>query len=141
VSYALSAGLQARIYQRLAGDAALAALVGDAVYDAPPERAAPDEAAPDYVSLGEETVRANDTKTSQGALHDFTVTVHSARDGFDRAKRIAAAVCACLVDAPLPLEGGRLVALRFLRAAAERGRAPEKRTVSLRFRAVVDLDD
>ncbi len=35
---------------------------------------------------------------------------------------------------------GRLVALRFLRAAAERGPAPEKRKVSLRFRAVVDQD-
>ena len=43
-------------------------------------------------------------------------------------------------DAPLALEAGRLVALRFLRAGAERGRAPEKRRVSLRFRAVVDQD-
>ena len=74
------------------------------------------------MTLGEETVRANDTKTSAGALHDFTVTVHSGRDGFDGAKRVAAAVCAALVDAPLALEAGRLVALRFLRAGAERGR-------------------
>jgi Protein of unknown function (DUF3168) len=139
VSYALSAGLQAGIYRRLTTDPAVADLVGRAVYDAPPERTA-GETAPDYLTLGEETVRANDTKTSVGALHDFTVTVHSARDGFERAKTIAAAVCACLVDAPLVLDGGRLVALRFLRAAAERGRAPEKRRVSLRFRAVVDED-
>ena len=64
--------------------------------------------------------------------------MHSERDGFDAAKRIAAAVCACLVDAPLVLDAGRLVALRFLRAGAERGPAPEKRKVTLRFRAVVD---
>jgi hypothetical protein len=140
VSYALSAGLQAAVYRRLAGDAELAALAGGAIYDAPPE-GAPADGMPDYVTLGAETVRPNDTMTSVGALHDFTVTVHSARDGFERAKRIAATVCACLVDAPLALDGGRLVALRFLRATAERGRAPEKRRVSLRFRAVVDRDD
>ena len=85
-----SAGLQATLYQRLTGDAALAALVGGAIHDAPIAVAAD----ADYVLIGEETVRANDTKTSVGALHDFTVTVHSARDGFEAAKRIAAAVCA-----------------------------------------------
>ena len=140
MSYAFGAGLQAKVYQRLAADAALAALVGGAIYDAPLERA-PDAAAPDYVTLGEESVRANDTKTSTGAIHDFTVSVHSARDGFDAAKRIAGAVCACLIDAPLALDAGRLVALRFLRAGAERGPAPEKRKVTLRFRAVVDQDN
>ncbi len=138
MSFAYSAGLQAKIYARLAGDDHLGALVGGAIYDAP--LGAVNDAAPDYVTLGEETVRANDTKTSTGAIHDFTVTVHSARDGFETAKTIAAAVCACLVDAPLVLDAGRLVALRFLRAGAERGPAPEKRRVSLRFRAVVDQD-
>ena len=136
MSFAFSTGLQGKIFERLTADAGLTALVGGAIYDAPLQPAT--DAAPDFVTLGEETVRANDTKTSSGAIHDFTVTVHSARDGFDAAKRIAAAICACLVDAPLALEAGRLVALRFLRAGAERGRAPEKRRVSLRFRAVVD---
>lgn len=98
------------------------------------------EAAPDYVTLGEESVRANDTKTSRGAVHDFTVTVHSGRDGFDTVKRVAGAICASLVDAPLELDAGRLVGLRFLQAKAERGPAPEKRRVALRFRAVVDQD-
>jgi hypothetical protein len=95
----------------------------------------------DYVTLGEESARANDTKTSRGAVHDFTVAVHSGRDGFDAAKRIAGAVCASLIDAPLELAAGRLVALRFVQAKAERGRAPEKRRVALRFRAVVEQDD
>jgi hypothetical protein len=133
VSFLYSAGLQAGVFGRLAADAGIAALIGDAIYDAPP-----DGAPGDYVTLGEETVRANGTKTSGGAIHDFVVTVHSGRDGFDRAKRVAAAVCASLVDAPLALEAGRLVALRFLRAGAERGPAPEKRRITLRFRAVVD---
>lgn len=140
MSYAYSAGLQAAVYQRLAGDAALGALIGGAIYDAPLE-AAPDQAAPDHITLGEERVRANDTNTSQGAVHDFSVTVHSARDGFDTVKTIAAAVCAALVDAPLILSHGHLVAMRFLRAKAERGPAPEKRRISLLFRAVLDQDD
>jgi hypothetical protein len=133
-----AAELQAGVYRRLADDTALAGLVGAAIYDAPLEPGPSDPAAADYVTLGEETVRANDTKTSRGTVHDFTVTVHSSRDGFDRAKRIAAAIFDCLVDAPLAVEGGRVVALRFLRAGAERGRAPEKRRIGLRFRAVID---
>ena len=132
-----SPGLQAGVFGRLAGDATLATLTGGAIYDAPPALAPADT---EYVVLGEETVRANGTKTSAGALHDFTVTVVSGRDGFDGAKRVAAAVCAALVDAPLTLEAGRLVALRFLRAGAEHGPAPAKRKVTLRFRAVVDQD-
>ena len=137
MSFIFSPGLQAGVFARLRDDAAVAALTGGAVYDAPPPLA-PEET--EYVLLGEETVRANDTKTSAGALHDFTVTVVSGRDGFDGAKRVAAAVCAALVDAPLALEAGRLVALRFLRAGAERGAAPARRKVTLRFRAVVDQD-
>jgi len=132
-----SAGLQASVFGRLSGDATLGALTGGAIYDAPPPLVPEDT---EYVLLGEETVRANGTKTSSGALHDFTVTVVSGRDGFDGAKRVAAAVCAALVDAPLALEAGHLVALRFLRAGAERGPAPAKRKVTLRFRAVVDQD-
>jgi hypothetical protein len=138
MSYALAAELQARVFARLAGDAAVAGLVGSAIYDAPPALA---PAETDYVLLGEETVRDNGTKTSGGAIHDFSVSVHSGRDGFAHVKRVAEAVCAALVDAPLALGAGRLVALRFLRAGAERGRAPEKRKVILRFRAVVDRDD
>lgn len=140
MSYAFAAALQAAVYGRLRDDPAVAALVGGAIHDAPlpPPGGA---IAEDYVTLGEESVRANDTKTSRGAVHDFAVTVHSGRDGFERAKRIAGAVCASLVDAPLALAAGRLVALRFLAAKAERGPAPEKRRVTLRFRAVVDGDD
>lgn len=134
MSYSFSAGLQARVYERLRADGALA---GVAIYDAPLGLAPGDT---DYVTLGEETVRDWGTKTSDGAIHDFTVTVHSGREGFAWAKQTAGAVCAALVDAPLALGTGRLVALRFLRAGAERGRAPEKRKISLRFRAVIDRD-
>lgn len=138
MSYLFGASLQGSVYARLSTDATVATLTGGAIFDAPPALS-PDQT--DYVLIGEETVRPNGTKTSVGALHDFTVTVHSGREGFDGAKRIAAAVCGALVDAPLAVAGGRVVALRFLRAGAERGAAPAKRTISLRFRAVVDQDD
>ena len=141
MSYVYAAGLQAAVYRRLSTDPDVVALVGDAVYDAPPEGAAADLASSDYVSLGEESVRAFDTKTSRGALHDFAVTVHSGRSGFDAAKRIAGAICASLVDAPLDLDAGALVDLRFLQARAERDAAPERRRIVLRFRAVVDQVD
>ena len=36
MSYEFAASLQAAVFRRLAGDAALAALVGDAIHDAPP---------------------------------------------------------------------------------------------------------
>jgi len=136
MTYRYSAGLQAAIYERLAGDAALGELIGDAIYDAPLDE--PENAARDHITLGDESIRSFDTKTSFGAIHDFNVRVHSARDGFETAKRIAAVVCAALVDAPLTLAEGRLVSTRFLRAKAERGAAPEKPRISLLFRAVVD---
>lgn len=140
MTYAFSAGLQAAVYQRLAGDPELAGLIGGEIYDAPLRVAAGAGTVADHITLGEETVRPNDTKTSQGAVHDFSVTVHSARDGFGTAKAIAAVVCESLIDAPLPLVQGHLVGVRFLQAKADRGKAPEKRRISLRFRAVVDQD-
>jgi hypothetical protein len=114
-------------------------MVGGEIYDAPLSRPNSD-VAPDHITLGEELVRANNTKTSVGAVHDISVTVHSQRDGFETAKKLAAAVCESLIDAPLQLTRGNLVSLRFLQAKAERGRSPEKRKVALRFRAVVDQD-
>jgi hypothetical protein len=51
VSYAFAGGLQARVYQRLIEDAALSALLGGAIYDAPLEPAL-GAASPDYVTIG-----------------------------------------------------------------------------------------
>lgn len=137
MSFLICGALQAAVYRRLNDDPVIAGLVENAIYDAPPD-GSPNALPSDYVTLGEETARPNNTKTSYGAVHDFEVVVHSRREGFDSVKRIAGAVCAALVDAPLSVEGGVLVGLRFLRAKATRGPAPEKRQVSLRFRAVLD---
>ena len=141
MSYAFAPGLQAGVYQRLVGDAALGAAGRRRDLRRAAGAWADGRPAADYVTLGEERVRANGTKTSDGRdprLHG---------DGAFRARRVRRGEAdrggglRCLVDAPLALEAGRLVALRFLRAGAERGPAPEKRRVTLRFRAVVDQDD
>jgi hypothetical protein len=140
MSYEFAASLQRAVYGRLMSDQEVTGLVGASIHDAPITSGV-NEVPAEYVTLGEERTRPNDTKTSRGAVHDFTVVVHSGRDGFETAKRIAGAVCASLLDAPLSLDRGRLVALRFLQARADRGPAPEKRRVALKFRAVVDQND
>ena len=138
MSLDFSLDLQGAIYQRLVADPDLSSLIGGAVYDAPPEVDPAHRLA--HVMLGEERARPFDTKTSRGAIHEFPIVVSSGAEGFAAAKRIASAVCAALVDAPLSIGSAKLVSLRFLRAVAERGAAPEKRRVSLLFRAVIDQD-
>ncbi|MEM8572428.1 MAG: DUF3168 domain-containing protein [Pseudomonadota bacterium] len=131
-----SADLQAVVFQALKQNADLRELVGEAVFDEPPQDVRTESSA--YVILGEETVRPFETQTSQGSLHDFDVTVHSGHLGFDIAKRVAGVISAALADLTTPIEGGQVVDIRFLRARAQRGRSPITRTIALRFRAVID---
>lgn len=138
MNLAFDLDLQGAIYRRLAGDPEITALIGDAIREAPLEGSGVARLA--HVTFGEERVRPFDTKTSTGAAHEFSIIVHSGEDGFAVAKRVAARVCAALVDAPLVLERGKLVSLGFRRAIAERAAAPEKRRVALLFRAVIDQD-
>ena len=133
MSYGAAAALQAAVYQRLAGDGALAALVGDAIYDAAPAGALPAL----YVSLGPEDVRDRSDKTGAGAQHRFTVSVISDAAGFHAAKQAAAAVSDALTGAGLTLARGRLVGLYFDRARARRS-GPGTRRIDLRFHARVD---
>lgn len=133
MTYAVSHALQSAIYARLAGDAALGALVGGDIFDAPPSGSAP----PTYVLIGDETVRDRSSKTHAGAIHDLLVSVITDTTGFATAKQVAGAVCDALVDAPLALSRGRLVALAFRSARARRDDSPGQRRIDLRFRAIV----
>ena len=137
MSLALSGELQGAIFGALVGDAPLAALVGTEIYDAPLPSGG---ALPlgEHVTLGEEVVKSFGSVTSSGGVHDFDIVVHSTANGFSAAKVVAAAVDAVLVDANLTLVGGHLVALRFVKAKAKRGIAPELRRIEMRFRAVVE---
>ena len=134
MSYAVSAALQAAVYQALAGNSEVSALSGGDIFDAPP--AGPEPAL--YVTLGPERVRDASDQTGQGATHDFTVSVITEAAGFAEAKALAAAVSDTLVDAPLVLNRGRLVALRFAKARARRLRPGDQRRIDLTFRARVD---
>lgn len=138
MSYAVSGALQAAVYQRLAGDAALTALVGGAVFDSPPAGALPGL----HVQIGTEDGR---DVSGQGAgllRLDLEVAVRGEDTGFAAVKAAAGAVSAALEEAPLGLAAGRLVSLRLMRARARAGVGRAKRReVLLTFRALVEAGD
>ena len=138
MSYAATAALQAAVYGALRDDAALADLVGDAIYDAMPVAAPPGT----YVSLGPEDVRDAGDMTAAGALHDFVVSVLSGTDeanGFGAVKEVAVAVSDALETTEMVLDRGHLAGLWFLRARARRAENGAGRRVDMTFRARIDL--
>ena len=136
MSFALSGPLQTAVFNHLAANEPVTALVGDAVYDAMPAGAVPDT----YVQLGAETVRDVSDGSGGGTDHLFTVSVYTTAAGFSGAKAIAGAVCDALQDAELVLSRGRLVSLRFDRASAKRIESASLRRIEMRFRARVQDD-
>ncbi len=130
MSYALSAALQSAVFQHLSNDPAL---VGVAIHDALPSGTVPQT----YVLLGSEDVRDGSDASGAGALHRFTVSLHSDSAGFSSAKQLAATLCDTLVDAPLTLSRGHLIGLWFDRANARR-MGNGSRRIELRFRARVE---
>ena len=134
MSYGAASALQAAVYGALTNDAALTALVGGDIYDALPSGVAPAL----YVTLGPEVVRDRSDKTGHGALHEFNVLVVTESAGFAAAKDVAAAVSDALVDAPLVLTRGTLVALNFYKARAARIDSTGQRQIVLTFRARID---
>lgn len=134
MSYGASAALQAAVFQRLAGDAGLTALVGGDIYDAAPPGPPPGT----YVSLGGEEALARNDGTGRGALHRFTVSVVTDAAGFAGAKQVAGAISDALHGADLALARGRLVSLDFERAHARRMQTGDRRRIDLRFAARID---
>ena len=138
MSYAATVALQAAVYGALRDDAALADLVGDAIYDAMPVAAPPGT----YVSLGPEDVRDAGDMTAPGALHDFVVSVLSGTDeanGFGAVKAVAVVVSDVLETTGITLDRGHLAGLWFLRARARRAENGAGRRVDMTFRARIDL--
>ena len=133
MTYAIAAALQKAVFERLQADAGVTGLVADAIYDAIP----PGIVGGTYVSLGPEDVRDASDDTGYGAWHEITVSVVTDEAGFSGAKQVATAVSDALVDAPLTLDRGHLVALNFYRARARRVQDADVRRIDLRFRARV----
>ena len=130
MTYAVSAALQTAVFGRLQSDAALSALIGDAVYDCPPPGTLP----PVYVALGPEKVSDAGDSTGDGARHDFTVSVIADTAGFLPAKEAAGAITDALHGEDFPLSRGALVGLWFRKAVA-RHDADGRRRIDLVFRA------
>lgn len=138
MSYAASAALQSAVYQTLRADAALRAIIGDALFDAMPV-SAPGGV---HVALGPETMRDASDGSAAGSDHEFVISVVSGSDqgaGFAVVKLAAAAVEAALESGAMALETGKLVGMWLLRARARRTEKNVARQVDLTFRARIDL--
>lgn len=138
MSYLAGTALQSAVYQHLRADAALATLVGDAIFDATPVDA-PDGV---YVSLGPEEAKDAGDMTARGSRHDFVISVLSGADesaGFAAVKAAAVAVSEALENGQMTLNRGHLAGIWFLRAKARRVENGAARRVDLTFRARIDL--
>ncbi len=133
MSYAMSSALQGAVFNALSSDVAVVALVGSAVYDAPPV-----SPASTYVLLGEDEAKDRSSGSHKGVTLDFEINIYSDIPGFDIAKQVAGAVCDVLIDADLTLTRGSLVNMKFLKSRARRGVSPEQRRITLVFRAILD---
>ncbi|MBE3639737.1 DUF3168 domain-containing protein [Mangrovicoccus algicola] len=134
MSYAMSAALQSAVYAALREDGALAALVGDRVFDAAP----PGEPPELYVALGAEEARARGDSSGGVTEHRLAIGVSGTVAGFAALKAAAGAVSDRLDGGDLALSRGRLVSMRFERARARRISGNRGRRIDLWFRAVVE---
>lgn len=134
MSYGMSAALQKAVYEVLVANIDLQAIVGTAIFDAPPTGSLPSL----YVSLGPETVIDRSDISARGARHDFVISVVTDGASFQSAKAAAGAVSDALTGPVGPLERGQLVNMQFLRARARRDEAALLRRIDLTFRARLD---
>ncbi|MEM9145798.1 MAG: DUF3168 domain-containing protein [Pseudomonadota bacterium] len=135
MTYALAWPLQQAVFQRLAADAGVTALLGDRLYDAPPQDAAATEM---HLTLGDETATDWSTGTGGGAEHRLTLLIHAPARGFAEAKQAAAAICDALLGAELSLTRGHVVCIGFLAAETARAQTDRVRQIALRFRILVE---
>jgi hypothetical protein len=108
--------LQKAMVPWLQADAGVAALVADRVFDQVPDDnpSSVEEGWPyPCISVGECHATAAHGHGYAGAENYLTVHGWSRGAGFPEVKQIGAAIVIALDDAPLPLEGHRLVALTF----------------------------
>jgi hypothetical protein len=129
-----ASALQEAVFAMLAADAELATLLGGPnVFDGAPRNAE----AP-YVHLGEAQARDWSTASEAGLEVQFAVVAWSRQPGRSEALQIAERVRVLLDDAPLDVEGWRLVNLRHVATETARNDKPEGRRAVVRFRAVVE---
>lgn len=126
--------LRRAIHTALTNDPALTAALGEGrIHDLPP--ASP---AFPYVTLGEAQVSDWSTATEAGAEHRLSLACWSRQGGHAEAHQLAHLVQQALHDAPLALDGQRLVNLRFTSAEIRREPGARSYRALLRFRAVTE---
>ena len=127
--------LRAAILARAAADAELVALMGGALrlYDEPPRAAEPV-----YAVFGDVTAQDWSTDFSRGHEQDLDIVVWSERGGARAALAAAERFATILDDAPLALDGHRLVNLRVTALASERDEDTRLIRVTVSLRAVTE---
>ena len=126
--------LRAAIRARLLADAGLVQALGGAkIFDAPPR-----ETASPWIAFGETRLRDWSALDSRGVDATAQIDVWSADPGSRESLDIGERVVALLDDAPLAVQGWRLVRLAFLTLDARIETGGRYRRVALRFRALLD---
>ncbi len=128
--------LRQAIIDVASGDAVLKSLMGGTLrlYDEPPRGAEPV-----YAVFGDVTAADWSTDSSRGHEQDLGLVVWSEPGGARRALAAAERFAALLDDAPLALDGHRLVNLRLTELAATRDKDSGLSRVTLRLRAVTEM--
>jgi len=126
--------LQTSIYQALAADAGILALLGSPrIFDDVPQRAELP-----YLTIGQSTVRDWSTGTDAGDEHQLTLHVWSRAEGRRETQQLMAALKAALHDRQLDLDGHRLIHLRHELSEARREADGETYHGIVRLRAVTE---
>jgi len=128
-----AAELQKAVFEALAGDAALTALVGPRIHDH-----APANVAFPYITFGRTSIFDWSTGTESGSEQLFTLHVWSKAKGKKETLDIMEIARARLDDAELPLDEHQLVDLRHEFAEARYDEDLSVYHGLLRFRAVTE---
>ncbi|MGO4388859.1 DUF3168 domain-containing protein [Microvirga sp. 2YAF29] len=128
--------LRRAIIDEASGDAELITLMGGTLrlYDEPPRNIEPV-----YALFGDVTAEDWSTDTDRGHEQDLSLVVWCARGSVRAGLSVAERFTALLDDAPLSLDGHRLVNLRMTEIASTRDKDTQLTSVTVRFRAVTEV--
>lgn len=128
--------LRRAILDAASNDAELRSLMGGAVrlYDEPPRAAEPV-----YALFGDVTAEDWSTDLDRGHAQSVDIVIWSEKGGARTALMVADRFFAILDDAPLILQGHRLVNLRVTELASARDKETGLARVSLSLRAVTEV--
>jgi len=128
--------LRRAILNAAGADERLTSLMGGSLrlHDEPPRGTEPV-----YALFGDVTAKDWSTDFDRGHEQDFVIAVWAERGSAGTALTVAERLAAILDDAPLALDGHRLVNLRVTEIASRRDRDTQLLRVSLRLRAVTEV--